>query len=1110
MASMQEEMDDSRTSEVGRKRNLRDSPPQDDATRASKRAKENDIPLEEEAAADDGVAMNLMSPPNLPAESHIQSTIAAPLRAAVWNKGVQSGVRTSFGSRVHIKPKPKPFISPEQDPDAHSNRTVDLYAYEVPPAAQDTKDVTMADATNLQENQALSTTDHDAADIGMAEQNALPPREALSSVEQGGSDTFMAGSLDRLQEHELPTTKQGVIDELQIDLPLSSGEEEGEIVSSRATAAEAGTLQQETTVPGQYASAGSSLVKNGDPGNSMPFHAPHSSYGGETLPADGSVAKPKACKRSGSERKKLRREAHEAAEELSALTSNYDPVGSKTDSEALPQADTTSTSATVPAVAVEQNSSDAKNNTRKTPAQKKTIRRLDPNLLHRKAREAASKTTRASSHDSDGGTDPHSLSEAPTVPNSFRVLSNDQTAKLSQAERSAYFDALKLHEWAQIEDRTAAANAVFEHVVLPLQSGKYSSIWRDIHGGRTFFPRRYRKQQYYQKAGINFKLSEVLNDSKPIRLQDITVSVFAPGFLNQNSRNTWQYLTERPIFAAYNQYLHLFYNQCAKMPAWTAAIARFESDKTTFSLKEVIRIATSSQPQSANDGPAQLSKASVKEEEDQSIATVSRPESVKDTHIRADRAIVTAEEPQRLAREICPNSQPMSNASHGPDKASTTVEVAQGVAADVSAQSARDVPVLSGSSVDLAINESMQMDIDPSEVEDDLERDLQQKYFPSTVDRLVPYYCLACGDGCHKTLDCPSLTCTVCGGNHAQSTCPQNQRCKKCRYRGHQTAECPEKLARSQDESVDCELCGNADHWEEDCHYIWRTFNPTPKDIRKVREILAHCYSCGATGHFGPDCGIRKPGRILSGGQTFSMANLSTYVDASSIDRAISAGVDYSITSKSKKHISIKGMANDPISLDDGDDDVQFITEKVKKPKGNGKIKVAAPKKGKFQQVDNYSRRPSPPRQPPLEFGPDFAERGIPPREFESARYGRERTFSPPPRFDDTRYGFPRTDDRYRPQDPQRGEHFYRSQPQQSQNYYHPAQGALSIGPPLMASGNGPTLIRNGVIPFQGSTSGVGNTGRGGRGGSENTRGGRRSGRNPKRGGARERGGRGG
>jgi hypothetical protein len=464
----------------------------------------------------------------------------------------------------------------------------------------------------------------------------------------------------------------------------------------------------------------------------------------------------------------------------------------------------------------------------------------------------------------------------------------------------------------------------------------------------------------------------------------------------------WHHITKEKLSAAFNVYINMYYNHCMTMGSWKDVLTRSVSDKDALSVEEAKHIAT--------DG---LLKS------------------------RSGDTFSAVEEAQNTSTEN-----------------------------PVPPQSMSDEPAHSGTPVNIPHNESMEIDVDLVDIAP-MERVLQQKYFPPTVDHPATYHCLACGDSCHMTIDCPSLTCTLCGGaDHAQSTCPQYQRCRKCRQRGHLTIECPEKLALSKAEAVGCDFCGFTDHYERDCHFIWRTFNPRLGEVRKVQDISINCYSCGADGHYGPECGLNT-GRVLSGGQTFSKANFLKYVDASSADRAVSAGIDYSIASRPRKQFSIKGMASDPIDVDVSDDeDISFISKKVKKPKQRGQINIAPSRSRKSLQGADFAHPRSPPREPRSEYGRRSGGR-FPPG-VESARYGGERMFSPPPRLDDMRSDF-RELDQYRPQTLQR-ENFYQSRGQQAQtNTQSSSQGSLPLRPPPLSSSY--------------AARGGGNSGRGGRGG---------------------------
>jgi hypothetical protein len=108
-----EPMDDSRTSAVGRKRNLEDlqdgsrlSPGEDE--QRTKRVKDSET--SGELTVEDGTTLHASSPLAAPSSVSAASVLpptAKPL-AGSWNKGVQVGLRTSFGSRSKAQSKAQP------------------------------------------------------------------------------------------------------------------------------------------------------------------------------------------------------------------------------------------------------------------------------------------------------------------------------------------------------------------------------------------------------------------------------------------------------------------------------------------------------------------------------------------------------------------------------------------------------------------------------------------------------------------------------------------------------------------------------------------------------------------------------------------------------------------------------------------------------------------------------------------------------------------------------------------------------------------------------------------------------------------------------------------
>ena len=884
MASLQEEMEDSRSSAVGRKRNLDDlqtkdsarlrhSSSESDVQNSSKRLK-SQVEQVEDAFIEDGLNINTPSVPSPSLHSETLPTAAIPPRPVAWNKGVQSGLRTSFGSRV--KAYPKPAVASPQDEDSP------------PPSNQN------PDSTNLPETHTSTPAEEaEAAFIYMAATRDIPEDAPSPVVEQ--NETPVRSSFEEPSLH-------------QMGIDISSTEEEGEILSARGTGEDAGRLPHQTSTPSGHYAGEEAFLSNSVVNDAASLQASRQDSGD-----DGQ---------------------HQGNVSIADLQPRERFV--------LPFCSTTSEAEEL----VGEISST-----------------LQPNV----------------------------------TPSTFQMLTNAEETRLSRSDRATYMRLKKDHLKEQkqqndlskrinsLERLTAEAEAILEHEVLPLPQ-KYDSVTQGLSSGLTFFPRKVNKTPVYQKNNINYRVPEIFDRGKPIRIQQFSFDIFAPAFLKENPSG-WDSITLKSLIAAYNMYRTAFYSI------------------------QVLEIAGG--PRISVDSP-QMANA------------------------------ISLDEAKRQARLLLN------------DQSTSMVDTPE-----------NHGEVLAVEPVEIDINSA---DINP------LDRELQQKYFPAAIDHPASYHCLACGDKSHMMIDCPSLTCASCGGNHALSSCPQSQRCEKCRTRGHRAVECPEKLVLSKAEAVGCDLCGSIDHLEKACHFIWRTFRPKSKEIRKVHDIARHCYMCGGSNHYGPECGLYNRDRIYSGGETWSKANLLKYIDASGVERAMSAGIDYSIGKRPSKGFSIKGKANNPIELNDNDDNHNaFISEKVKKPKQRGQIRIAGTAKlGQPSQESDYSRAPNPPRQSRPNFG-SSSSRNQPPG-VDGARYGRERTFSPPPRLDDMRYGFSETGDHFRPQAPQQRENSYRQRSQQALNNYQSApQLFLPMRPPPTAPNN---------------ASRSGQAGRGGRGGGNEARGG--------------------
>lgn len=269
-----------------------------------------------------------------------------------------------------------------------------------------------------------------------------------------------------------------------------------------------------------------------------------------------------------------------------------------------------------------------------------------------------------------------------------------------------------------------------------------------------------------------------------------------------------------------------------------------------------------------------------------------------------------------------------------------------------------------------------------NEVDSEEELERQKKYFPGAED--PSRHCLSCSAVGHRARDCPLKRCKFCGSqDHSLFGCPTRQRCSKCHQLGHNSSTCVEKLALSRDERGGCAFC-DADHAEEQCPEIWRSFVPSAENIKKVKDIPAYCYTCGGEGHYGPECGLPDRGRKVSGYTTWSQENRLRYIDPNSENTAI-AWVGLNTTQSEQANFHIRGRAKKQVHThfvsDDSEEDL--IHEPIRKSEHAGEIRIssnigALGRGGRFRNSD----QPPPPRpsthgsnrgstwQPPLPPGP--------------------------------------------------------------------------------------------------------------------------------------------
>ncbi|KAI1759644.1 hypothetical protein GGR53DRAFT_512974 [Hypoxylon sp. FL1150] len=244
-------------------------------------------------------------------------------------------------------------------------------------------------------------------------------------------------------------------------------------------------------------------------------------------------------------------------------------------------------------------------------------------------------------------------------------------------------------------------------------------------------------------------------------------------------------------------------------------------------------------------------------------------------------------------------------------------------------------------SIDSESEEDME-EVAPSPAADGDDEELQQqrKYFPGVED--PSQFCLSCSGIGHKSQDCPHLRCKFCESqDHSSFGCPTKQRCSKCHQLGHAARDCEEKLALAAQEQDGCAFCG-AKHTEEQCTEIWRSFALTEETRKKVKDIPAFCYTCGAQGHYGPECGLPDVGGKVTGKTTWSQLNRLRYVDPDSPDVAIAwINVDPPST-----EFHIRGRAKRPththfVSSDESEGE-DLVHAPLQKPAPRGEIRIAS------------------------------------------------------------------------------------------------------------------------------------------------------------------------
>ncbi len=220
----------------------------------------------------------------------------------------------------------------------------------------------------------------------------------------------------------------------------------------------------------------------------------------------------------------------------------------------------------------------------------------------------------------------------------------------------------------------------------------------------------------------------------------------------------------------------------------------------------------------------------------------------------------------------------------------------------------------------------------------------------------------------------------------------------------------------------DCSVCEETGHREDACDVLWRTFDPSTAELRKVKKLPMSCYNCGSNLHYGAECKL-KPSKNhhRSIAKTFSMENASQYIDESATDLAISLLASKYPQGPLRRR-EPKGKERDQEQSDD--DPERFIRPKVARDDGQGShIRIG---NGKGRRSKRGKRSDEKPQEMAID------------------------TYPPPPAAQGQGNSFNHSGER--PPLPPQDASFssYRHDPRPRQDSYHPPHGD-SWRPPLPA-----------------------------------------------------------
>lgn len=582
-----------------------------------------------------------------------------------------------------------------------------------------------------------------------------------------------------------------------------------------------------------------------------------------------------------------------------------------------------------------------------------------------------------------------------------------------------------------MEAETANVEASLEEFGWPLPP-QCEPIAQKMASGLTFYPKKLDYNPVYINKLGEFRLEEAIENGKPISIKQLSLNTFTIAFLMSNLDKAEE-IKARQVGPAFNTYVNKYYGHIHPTFRDPIASSRAQSHsdlqdllrRTRDEIKGLVKggsienngniISLSSGQNRSNelqDGESQgtpqttagaidslisggssikpQGEAEVRVSHDGSTRTVRDNHSALEPHVSSavELPIASGSATSQAGTPTNPTAEESRETVNGTADVRLSLSAAEPPETRTPDGNC-SVPLAEGSAAALGLDEDENASL--------------RRYFPITEHIVDLPSCLSCAGNNHRTVDCQELNCAVCGvmGEHTTVGCPQNQRCDKCRQRGHESSECTSKLRASKDEMPGCDICNSRDHIESDCHFIWRSFRRKPEEMRKVRDILVYCYCCGNSGHYGGDCGLRR-GSILSGGVTWSNSNLITYLDSNSSSQTLSASFEHKNPAKHRNGFAIRGKGGRPhergreaIVLDDSEDDTEtFLRPRINNPPSKrGRIQFAEQTWSSNAGRNDQSRWPQP---------TSYHSRD------DVARYNRERS---PLRYNDTRNYQPRTRD---------------------------------------------------------------------------------------------------